>query len=547
MRDYSVMILLIPLGFACKKNRPVVIALLVFSAYAILFVLSKREPSLALFGKLPFADLFRIPERILAFQEFAVGVAGAVGLSLLQRGNMLKLWDAEKKKRVFSWVYVFICLLAIPFPLLFESAKLAIHPPMYGLIHLPWTTVALILLLYSSNAASRTKLVGACSMLALVLLGLALHKEDMLHSVGRHMIVLNSFLIFFAVIVLISTFASRLPSWIRKSGACAIAVVVLLNVVPHRTIQVRRPVPALTEIDDVDSLFDERIGWIKDNAGYDRVLMAAGLLTINTDLGYMYQFHHINSYEPFTQTRWKHFVRSILGPEKFDDMTKSHQFYGIINPNIQGSFFKQPRMIGLPSLRYIATRRLLANDKTADEYQDAWSLIHGGDGEDSKFFVYENRFALPRAYLAKNYFIAHDEEAALDAIRENISKLPYSVVLENGRPSFPSAEFRANPGNVRIKKYGINEVELEVAASEPCLVVLTDCFYPGWKALVDGEERPILRANSLFRAVDVSAGDHTVIFRYRPASLFAGAAISVASIFLILAGLLVERHYAKTR
>ena len=52
---------------------------------------------------------------------------------------------------------------------------------------------------------------------------------------------------------------------------------------------------------------------------------------------------------------------------------------------------------------------------------------------------------------------------------------------------------------------------------------------PGWRVTVDGEERPLLRANYLFRAVAVEPGQHTVEFRYAPGSIRVGAALSLAT------------------
>jgi uncharacterized membrane protein YfhO len=48
---------------------------------------------------------------------------------------------------------------------------------------------------------------------------------------------------------------------------------------------------------------------------------------------------------------------------------------------------------------------------------------------------------------------------------------------------------------------------------------LHDIYYSGWEAYVDGERRPILRANLLFRGVEVPAGHHRVEFRFRPLSV----------------------------
>jgi uncharacterized membrane protein YfhO len=72
-----------------------------------------------------------------------------------------------------------------------------------------------------------------------------------------------------------------------------------------------------------------------------------------------------------------------------------------------------------------------------------------------------------------------------------------------------------------------------VAVSEPALLILGDQFYPGWRATVDGEPVPILRANIAFRAVLVPPGIHTVEMRYEPASFRYGLFTSLASIAIV--------------
>ena len=59
---------------------------------------------------------------------------------------------------------------------------------------------------------------------------------------------------------------------------------------------------------------------------------------------------------------------------------------------------------------------------------------------------------------------------------------------------------------------------------------VTDQDYPGWEATVDGIPTPILRANYAFRAVRVPAGISVVEFRYRPRSVWLGAAITLGSL-----------------
>jgi uncharacterized membrane protein YfhO len=70
-------------------------------------------------------------------------------------------------------------------------------------------------------------------------------------------------------------------------------------------------------------------------------------------------------------------------------------------------------------------------------------------------------------------------------------------------------------------------------------------YFPGWRAYVDGVETPIYPTNYLFRGVVVPAGQHTVVFAYRPTSVLVGAAISVSTLAIVVALLIARRRSAR--
>jgi hypothetical protein len=92
----------------------------------------------------------------------------------------------------------------------------------------------------------------------------------------------------------------------------------------------------------------------------------------------------------------------------------------------------------------------------------------------------------------------------------------------------------ARPIPVRIASYSPNAVTLEVESDRPGVVVLHDIHYPGWEVTVDGERKPVLRANLLFRGVEVGAGRHRIEFRFRP--------LSVDNLVAAASGLLLDEE-----
>ena len=79
------------------------------------------------------------------------------------------------------------------------------------------------------------------------------------------------------------------------------------------------------------------------------------------------------------------------------------------------------------------------------------------------------------------------------------------------------------PGKVHIISETNNCLNLLVKTREDGLLVLSDTYYAGWEAYVDGEKKKIYRANYTFRAVPLCAGTHQVEFVYDPLSFKLGA------------------------
>jgi hypothetical protein len=87
-----------------------------------------------------------------------------------------------------------------------------------------------------------------------------------------------------------------------------------------------------------------------------------------------------------------------------------------------------------------------------------------------------------------------------------------------------------------------------VTLATPGWLVLLDQDLPGWRVTVDGLPAEARRAWGLFRAVALPAGEHTVLWEYRPASVARGVATSAVALLAVVAWLaLSARAYSPTR
>ncbi len=72
-------------------------------------------------------------------------------------------------------------------------------------------------------------------------------------------------------------------------------------------------------------------------------------------------------------------------------------------------------------------------------------------------------------------------------------------------------------------------------------LVLSEPFYPGWEATVDGAPAPQLRANLAFTAIPLPAGEHVVHREYKPRLFYAGAWMSLG--FVVLTIVLTHKRF----
>ena len=149
-------------------------------------------------------------------------------------------------------------------------------------------------------------------------------------------------------------------------------------------------------------------------------------------------------------------------------------------------------------------------------------LAHSGDVK-----IYENLDVLGQAFFVHEAVVAADDEEALGLMQSPAFDPTTTVVLADGNDIEWSP---SRSPTVRITHYAPERVEIELEASAPGYLLLTDAWYPGWRATVDGEPVPIQRADLLFRAVAVEAGEHRIIFTFRPVSLWIGAGVSLAGL-----------------
>ncbi len=178
--------------------------------------------------------------------------------------------------------------------------------------------------------------------------------------------------------------------------------------------------------------------------------------------------------------------------------------------------------------------------------QGRFRLAYSGDVK-----IYEDVDVLPRAFCVGSvHAVANDDEAIAYMQRPEFD--PASEVAISNQGSGIGDQVTDHPVTLlpcRAKRvtYEPERVTLETNVNQDSYLVLTDAYYPGWTATIDGQSVSIERADVLFRAIKVPAGAHQIEFRYEPASFTIGSVISIGAWLLLIGLALINGVRARQR
>jgi hypothetical protein len=165
--------------------------------------------------------------------------------------------------------------------------------------------------------------------------------------------------------------------------------------------------------------------------------------------------------------------------------------------------------------------------------------------------LYENLKSLPRAWFVSRVEIQPRAEV-LQAIKRGT--LPdgrlfdpaQMALLEQedfgGREAALPPINEATGARVMVTRYSAQRIELETHHPQPGFLVLSEIYYRGWDARIDGEETPVYRTDYTLRGIAVPPGDHRLEFVFRAPTFRAGAVCSIVGALILLAGTVLSRR-----
>jgi hypothetical protein len=237
---------------------------------------------------------------------------------------------------------------------------------------------------------------------------------------------------------------------------------------------------------------DQTIDYLQKQAKPFRVMPLPGVYTQSNILGsydieevFGQHGNQLRTYDEFTE-------------RKYYESARSWQEYSIW----LSQFLLGPK-IDLLNTEYVLSKQSFSHPKFEQAYQ--------ADG----IFVMKNLNCLPRARIVFKYEKTENRERILERIVQQNFDYRNSVILEEEIPAFAQSNNDSlTYKEAKIYDDNLNSFKLKINLDKPGILVLSENYYPAWKAYVNGKETKIYKADYLFRAIYLEKGENKVEFKF---------------------------------
>ncbi|MCK5085175.1 YfhO family protein, partial [Candidatus Parcubacteria bacterium] len=245
----------------------------------------------------------------------------------------------------------------------------------------------------------------------------------------------------------------------------------------------------------------------------------------------------ITSMSPNSSVVWKlQDIRGyeIIKPYRYEEFEKHFGSYTY-------NFFSH-KVFDLIGVKYFVQSVTDIENEVLSEDKDI-NLVY----QDDLINIYENRKVMPRAFVIFDVKLVENNINAIKNFLDDSFDPRSQALVESEYKEELKLE---NPNNfgfeyADIISYSPHEVKIKVNNKRDGLLVLTDSFYKGWKAYIDGKEVEIYPTNVAFRGIYTPKGEHEILFLYKPDSFKYSIYIALIGLMTCLFLLIVRQRKAK--
>lgn len=431
----------------------------------------------------PLYNRFRTPESILVIAQFCMPLLGV--LALHRWFTTADAWSHYNRQFIAAFGIVsLLCLLGVFFPGIYGEAVTESDLQISSMIGRQLTQQG-----YPAEAVSAFSIDNPVIYSAVERLRHGMVEADSLRSL---------IFIVAAAILLWGVSSKHIKSWLAISGVAVLVLADMYTVDKRYLDHDSFCTPAVSSADPFPlSASDKAI--LADTAIHYRVM----------DIPRFYHpspsYHHkaVGGYHAAKLTRYQ-------------DMIERH-------------------------LSHFTTGRISDADYNILDMLNAKYVI-GPDGQLS-----ENPGALGNAWLVSDLKWVETPVEEMEALDE-INPAVTAVADSRFKDVLKAPAAGPQPGDtIRLTEYAPDRLVYHASVSAPALAAFSEVYFPwGWKATVDGQEVPVGRIDYLLRAVNIPAGDHTIVMSFDPPSLHTTVAVAYISVILIFMWVIVAlfRHMA---
>lgn len=255
------------------------------------------------------------------------------------------------------------------------------------------------------------------------------------------------------------------------------------------------------------------LNWLKNNAGISRI-WGYGTANIESNFFTQEKLFGIEGYDPLYIKRYGEFIQAGRDgkiSEIFNNQNRSDAVLanGFGSYPIDNNSYRK-KMLNLLGVKYILNR-VENGDSSKIFPTEKYKLVYQ---DNNGWQVFENLEVLPRVFLTSDYKVFKTKEDFGNLFFNKKLNFGKTILLETDIASHLIDSNQLS--KVKIVNYSPNDIKILVEAKGNKLLFLSDSYYPGWKAYIDEKPSKIYRADYTFRAVEVPAGEHRVVFRYEP-------------------------------
>ena len=204
---------------------------------------------------------------------------------------------------------------------------------------------------------------------------------------------------------------------------------------------------------------------------------------------------------------------------------------------------KENRSLDLMAVRYVTTPKDLSKINDLDDDNKSYSALKNNLNSSERWNlvenigqanVYENLRAQPRVWLVPEAVKLKPSEV-LRAIHS--SNLPDGRTYEPLEMALVEANINFKPdrfdrqATVEFKKLSETHLQINTNSSSPAFLVLSDVYYPGWRAKINGKATQIFQTNYVLRGIILPEGANTVELMFRSTKFHLAVGISTAALF----------------